>query len=212
MEFFDKLGKKASEAYKMTADKTGKLAKETKLKLKIGELKTQINEVYEEIGKRVYENHIRENDENAEQEIEEKCVKIDVLSDEIDSLLKECLELKDKKQCQKCYTEIEKEAKFCKHCGAKQEEPKKEPEILEVEVVETVEVSEPQENADKNNEENGFENKDEKDVKNNLEETVAVESDVEIDRENTEKENENLEKTVEIESNVNLEQEKENQN
>lgn len=212
MEFFDKLGKKASEAYKMTADKTGKLAKETKLKLKIGELKTQINEVYEEIGKRVYENHIRENDENAEQEIEEKCVKIDVLSDEIDSLLKECLELKDKKQCQKCYTEIEKEAKFCKHCGAKQEEPKKEPEILEVEVVETVEVSEPRENADKNNEENGFENKDEKDVKNNLEETVAVESDVEIDRENTEKENENLEKTVEIESNVNLEQEKENQN
>ena len=202
MEFFDKLGKKASEAYKMTADKTGKLAKETKLKLKIGELKTQINEVYEEIGKRVYENHIRENDENAEQEIEEKCVKIDVLSDEIDSLLKECLELKDKKQCQKCYTEIEKEAKFCKHCGVKQEEPKKEPEILEVEVVETVEVSDTQKNADKNNEENGFENKDEKDVKNNLEETVAVESDVEIDRENTEKENENLEKTVEIESNI----------
>ena len=35
MEFFDKLGKKASEAYKMTADKTGKIAKETKIKLKI---------------------------------------------------------------------------------------------------------------------------------------------------------------------------------
>ena len=32
MEFFDKLGKKATEAYKITADKTGKLAKETKLK------------------------------------------------------------------------------------------------------------------------------------------------------------------------------------
>ena len=30
MEFFDKLGKKASEAYKITADKTGKIAKETK--------------------------------------------------------------------------------------------------------------------------------------------------------------------------------------
>lgn len=202
MEFFDKLGKKASEAYKMTADKTGKLAKETKLKLKMSELKAQINDVYEEIGKRVYEKHLRESDETAEKEIEEKCVKIDVLSDEIESLLKECMELKDKKQCKQCHTEIEKEAKFCKHCGAKQEEPKKEPEILEVEVVETVEVSQPQENADKNNEENGFENKDEKDVKNNLEETVSVESDVEIDRENTEKENENLEKTVEIESNI----------
>ena len=30
MEFFDKLSKKASEAYKITADKTGKIAKETK--------------------------------------------------------------------------------------------------------------------------------------------------------------------------------------
>ena len=37
MEFFDKLGKKASEAYKVTADKTSKIAKETKLKFKIGE-------------------------------------------------------------------------------------------------------------------------------------------------------------------------------
>ena len=35
MEFFDKISKKASEAYKATADKTGKLAKETKLKLKM---------------------------------------------------------------------------------------------------------------------------------------------------------------------------------
>ena len=35
---------------------------------------------------------------------------------------------------------------------------------------------------------------------------MAVESDVEISRENTEKENENLEKTVEIESNVELEE------
>ena len=45
MEFFDKLGKKASEAYKMTADKTGKIAKETKNKLKIGELKSQVNDL-----------------------------------------------------------------------------------------------------------------------------------------------------------------------
>ena len=39
MEFFDKLGKKASEAYKVTADKTGKIAKEAKLKMKNGRFK-----------------------------------------------------------------------------------------------------------------------------------------------------------------------------
>ena len=46
MEFFDKLGKKASEAYKVTADKTGKLAKEAKLRMKVADLKSQINEIY----------------------------------------------------------------------------------------------------------------------------------------------------------------------
>ena len=30
MDFFDKLSQKASEAYKITADKTGKIAKEKK--------------------------------------------------------------------------------------------------------------------------------------------------------------------------------------
>ena len=42
MEIFNKLGKKASEAYKVTADKTGKLAKEAKLRMKIADLKSQI--------------------------------------------------------------------------------------------------------------------------------------------------------------------------
>ena len=110
------------------------------------------------------------------------------------------------------FAEIEKDAKFCKNCGAKQEEPKQEPEILEVQVVETVEVTKQQNEISQENngdKDNQVENKGEKDIKNNLEETVAVESDVEVDRENTEKESENLEKTVEIESNVNLEQEKE---
>ena len=42
MNFFDKIGKKASEAYKITADKTGKIAKETRINLKISELKVEM--------------------------------------------------------------------------------------------------------------------------------------------------------------------------
>ena len=157
MEFFDKLGKKASEAYKVTADKTGKIAKETKIKFRIGELKSQINNIYEEIGKKVYEKHIREEELCIKKELEEQCTKIDVLSDEIDSLLKECLLLKDKKQCQKCYKEIEKDAKFCPNCGEKQtEEPTKEVEVLEelenteVEEDDTIEKQIVIENLEKN--------------------------------------------------------------
>ena len=42
MEFFDKLGKKASEAYKVTADKTGKIAKEAVEKLMTREKKMEM--------------------------------------------------------------------------------------------------------------------------------------------------------------------------
>ena len=121
MDFFDKLGKKASAAYKVTADKTGKIAKETKLKFKIGELKSQISEIYEEIGHKVYEKHIREEELSIKNDLEEQCTKIDVLSDEIDGLLKQCMDLKDKKQCSNCYKEIDKEYNYCPNCGFKQE-------------------------------------------------------------------------------------------
>ena len=155
MDFFDKLGKKASEAYKVTADKTGKIAKETKIKLKIGELKTQINDIYEEIGKKVYEKHVREEEICIKKDLEEQCTKIDVLSDEIDGLLKQCLELTDKKQCQKCFKEIEKNAKYCPNCGAKQtEEPVEE---------QSEEINE--------------------DAKDDLEKTVEIESNVNLEDE-----------------------------
>lgn len=188
MEFFDKIGKKASEAAKMTADKTSKLAKETKLKFKIGELKTQINGIYEEIGKKVYEKHIREEEICIKKDLEEQCTKIDVLSDEIDSLLKECLTLKDKKQCQNCYKEIEKEDKFCPNCGEKQtEEPAEEVEILEE--LENMQVD---------------------DKKETEKQTVIEELQQEIKKkdkdDNEGDEKTNLEKTVEIESNVKLEE------
>ena len=170
MEFFDKLVKKASEAYKVTADKTGKLAKEAKLRMKISELKSQINDIYKEIGECVYQKHTRDGKYDISKEIEEKCTKIDVLSDEIDSNLKQCLELKDKRQCPNCFAEIEKDVKFCPKCGTKQEEIKEEP-AKEVEVIE--ENNNPFDEKNDNNESN--------EEKTNLEKTVTVESDPKLD-------------------------------
>lgn len=174
MEFFDKLGKKATQAYKITADKTGKLAKETKLKIKISDLKSQINDLYEEIGKNVYQKHIREDkeaNEQIEEDINNLCTKIDVLSDEIDSLLEQCLELKDKKQCKNCYKEIEKNDKYCPNCGAKQEDEKI---CGQEEIKEEPKQEQNQENNEEENEKS----------KENLEKTVAVESHVETDENN----------------------------
>lgn len=180
MEFFDKLGKKATEAYKITADKTGRLAKETKLKIKISDLKSQINDLYEEIGKNVYQKHIRE-DEEANKEIEEDishlCTKIDVLSDEIDSLLEQCLELKDRKQCKNCYKEIDKNDKYCPNCGAKQEDEK-------ISGQEEIKEQPKEEQKEENNQEQENNKEENEESKENLEKTVAVESHVETDEDN----------------------------
>ncbi len=162
MDFFDKLGKKASEAYKVTADKTGKLAKETKLKFKMGELKSKIEDIYEEIGKKVYEKHVKK-EEISTNDLLEECKQIDEISNEIEKIRQECLELKDKKQCQKCFKEIDKNMKFCPECGARQEEEK----AKEVEILEATEAPEETEKEETTEEAT--------DTQTNLEKTTEVE-------------------------------------
>ena len=163
MDFFNKIGKKASEAYEATAEKTNKIAKETKLRMKINENKSDINNLYKEIGKKVYEKHVREENIDIKTELEEECTKIDVLSAEIETCLKSILELKNKKQCVKCHTEIEFDAVFCPKCGEKQPEE----EVKEVEVV----VEEKEETENKQEEVT-----EEKVEKNNIEEVNEEEN------------------------------------
>lgn len=144
MGFFDNLGKKASAAYDATAEKTSKIAKEAKLRMKINEDKSEINNIYKEIGKKVYEKHVREENIDIKVELEEECTKLDVLSAEIETCLKSILELKEKKQCEQCHTEIDLDATFCPKCGAKQSEM----EVKEVEIVDGDAKSEETSNQD----------------------------------------------------------------
>lgn len=144
MGFFDNLGKKASAAYDATAEKTSKIAKEAKLRMKINEDKSEINNIYKEIGKKVYEKHVREENIDIKVELEEECTKLDVLSAEIETCLKSILELKEKKQCEQCHSEIDLDATFCPKCGAKQPEM----EVKEVEIVDGDAKSEETSNQD----------------------------------------------------------------
>lgn len=122
MEFFNKISEKASTAYKVTAAKTGKLAKEAKIKLKMSNLKSQINDIYLDIGAKIYEKHLLKEDINIKNDLEEECTKIDILTNQIEEILNECLELNNKKQCLKCFAKIDKDCKFCPECGTKQED------------------------------------------------------------------------------------------
>ena len=118
-----------SDISKKTSETTSKIAKETKLKFKMNENKGKISDLYEEIGKKVYEKHVREENINIEEELQEECSRIDNLSKEIEQARMEILSLNKKRQCPKCNAEIEKEAKFCPECGKKQEP--EEPTVFE---------------------------------------------------------------------------------
>jgi len=214
MGFFDNLSKKASKAYDATAEKTSKLAKEAKFRMKINENKSDINDLYKEIGRKVYEKHVREENIEIKTELEEECTKIDVLSAEIETCLKSILELKDKKQCGQCHAEIDLDNGFCPKCGAKQPEVEvlnaegvkqdlensevkpenqEEARIVEEEVFgETVENTEEQtKNEEQQNAESQVEEKpnQENETENNLErvtEIMAVETQEESKKEENE--------------------------
>ena len=124
MDFFDKLGKEARKTYKYTTEKTSKLAKEAKLKMQMNEHKGEIEDLYLEIGKKMYEHHIngKELDIDIEAVLEEYCIQIDELCDLIEDERKEILTLKDKKQCPNCFCEIDLNCNYCPNCGNEQKE------------------------------------------------------------------------------------------
>ncbi len=115
MGFFNDIGKKTTEA-------TNKITKETKLRLKMSENKSKISNLYEEIGKKVYEKHVRNESINIKKDLKEECEKIDALATEVEEARLEILKLNNKKICPKCSAEIEKDAAFCSKCGEKIEQ------------------------------------------------------------------------------------------
>ena len=117
MSFLNDLSKKTTET-------TAKIATEAKLKIEIAENKEKIKDLYVELGRKVYENHVREENLNIHEFISDDCSKIDEISKQIENARKEILVLNNKKMCKKCYAEIETEYIFCPQCGEKQKEEK----------------------------------------------------------------------------------------
>ena len=117
MSFFNELGKKTTET-------TAKIATEAKLKIEIAENKEKIKDLYIELGRKVYENHVREENLNIHEFISDDCSKIDEISKQIENARKEILVLNNKKMCKKCFAQIQTDYIFCPQCGEKQTEEK----------------------------------------------------------------------------------------
>lgn len=120
MEIFEKIGDAASKTYKYTAEKTSKIAKETKIKMQINEYKSDIKDLYIEIGENVYEKFVKDEELDIS-DLQAKCEMVQDLADKIVNCKDEILKLKERRQCKNCYDEIDISANYCPNCGAEQE-------------------------------------------------------------------------------------------
>ena len=152
MDFLNKLGKKASETYQVTKEKTVKFSEEMKLKGKINEAKNKITNLYEEIGQHVY-NQYKTNTEEGREEITAKCEEIGRQFDEISKLETDILALKEVKKCTECGNEINQKDDFCSKCGKEQPKAEKvevqtESEIQDVQDAEVTQIQNVPNNQD----------------------------------------------------------------
>lgn len=175
MDFFNKLGKKANEAYKVTKEKATEaykvtkekasdISEEIKLKSKINSLEEKNYEIYAEIGEIVY-NEVKDGKDVSKDEVTAKCEEISRNKDEIEKLKTDLLAVKKIKKCANCGEELDIEVDFCSKCGKEQPkiekvEIKKEPEtVKEAEVVEVKDAEEKSSENNENSEENDENNK-----------------------------------------------------
>ena len=120
----DKISRTAVDTYHSAVKATGKLAREIRLKTQMSENKRKIQEIYEDIGKTIYEKYLLKEEINPEADLLNPCSRIDTLADEIDAFRMELLKLKDLKQCPECHYEIYYDFHYCPNCGYIQEQLK----------------------------------------------------------------------------------------
>ena len=148
MDFFNKLGKKASQTYQATKEKATNISDELKLRGKISEQKDKIEKLFKEIGETVY-NEVKDEKDVSREAIVEKCDEISKAKDEISKLESEILAVKKMKKCTNCGTELDIKAEFCSKCGKEQPKVEKveiKTEPVQAENAEVVEVADVEEN------------------------------------------------------------------
>lgn len=132
-EISKKVGEGTEKAYKAVADKSGKIIKETQMRVKANDKEGEIDSIIFDMGKKIYEKY--KLGEEISDTFAKDCKKIDKLYKEINEMETHMLYLRNLRKCANCGETIEIENKYCPKCGDKQKAVKikkeKEPEIEE---------------------------------------------------------------------------------
>ncbi len=117
-EISKKVGDTATNTYNTVANKSGKLIEETKLKMSISEKETDIEEIYEEMGKAIYDSYKAGKDVG--KDFTKQSKQIDKLNEEIENMRVKIMYNKGLRTCEECGEVISVDSKFCVNCGKKQ--------------------------------------------------------------------------------------------
>lgn len=124
---FEEIGKKVKRIGKDTVEEVQRLNEIRILKGKISSAKKQINETYNEMGKRLYEQYKDTAFEGFESEIDS----ITEALAQIEKLKEQVRDVKGVVLCPCCNTEVSAGEKFCANCGNKMPETEAEEDIVD---------------------------------------------------------------------------------
>lgn len=133
-ELSKKVGEGAEKTYKAVADKSGKIIKETQMRVKANDKEGDIEMMYYEMGKEIYLKYKNGEDVGS---FAKSCKKIDKLEKEIRDMETHMLYLRNLRKCSNCGETIELENKYCPKCGDKQKAIKIKEEKHEEEIEES---------------------------------------------------------------------------
>ena len=117
-EISKKVGEGAEKTYKAVADKSGKIIKETQMRVKANDKEGDIESLYYDMGKTVYDMYKK--GEDVGKVFNKTCKKIDKLDKEIKDMEVHMLYLRDLRKCENCGEVIGIENKYCPKCGDRQ--------------------------------------------------------------------------------------------
>jgi hypothetical protein len=120
MEFLNEFKEKFAKTAKIAVKKSNELVEITKLSFNSSEIQGEINDIYKQIGRIIYESYC----EGAlfGDDITTKCEKITGKSKDLAEIKEKLSVLKNIKVCQNCKRDVPAASIYCPSCGGKIED------------------------------------------------------------------------------------------
>lgn len=106
----------AKGAVDFAGKKTGELVELSKLKISAAEIEGKIRNLYESLGRAVY--NAAKSETDATVLVKEKSEQIDTLTVDLEAVNNKIAVLREEKKCVSCGTINPQDAAYCKKCGA----------------------------------------------------------------------------------------------